>query len=1094
MKKGLGLIVCIALLSGLFYLPAAAEEENYALGKQATTNSVYADNETQWGAGMAFDGNASTRWASKASESEYWIQVDLEQVRTINKMTFNQYESRVTKYSVEVSKDNLVWSTAATGNDLGTEITFTSVEAQYVRFNILEWTKEPTFYEITVSGGTEVPTITRTENLALNQPVTASSEHSTTYATTMAVDGDMSTRWACYSSDGAPDLDCRWICVDLGAVKPINQMKIYEMAARIREYRVVGSTDGENWTELTSGTLSGSNKNTTLNFPVACVRYVKLEIYSYTDHPTIYEIEIYCTSDAGDYIQYYQFADCIDASVLTDQPFDAVAGNLFAPLPDSVTSGALTADVTWESDRPDVVNVETGEVNRQTEDTQVTITARATIRGLSDIPAVETAFTITVKAASDDIPIVETLTQPVTVETEPWIANVAEQSGFSLDVPLAVEVELSAQDAQNMTVSVGQPDAPFAQIQFTGDTYSVAYGSPMRLWRKDGGYTTQGEHIKFRFEINQTQGTLDALVDDGAGWQTILHNVKGLNSITALDQIQAAGEGGSLTLYNAQVRMSPTLAVNLLEEQFDFTYLSDEKTMRVSKDLTLAQTLLGAAAQWQSSNAAAVNPQTGAVDTTQTGVTTITVTAAFGSETFTKSFRLMFGGANLLAGNAVQTTGKSTSTGGIENLLDEDIDTSYLTRSTSPYTITIDFPEEVAVSHLTLFEAPESSGKITAFSIEAKGKDGSFKEIARGGEIGEEYAVSCLLRQTTQLKINVEAFEKGSTGFAEITGAYTPTAGQVVEGDLAAIDIDEAMAALSLPAQGIFGSALTWTSGNTNVVQLEKRETDYQVNLTRGNRAQAVNLRVDASYQQLSQTQGYQFTVLASGSSSGSSSGSGPSSSGGGSRGNSTSSGGSGGIGMQVPIVNDTEVTPTPQPTPDMKAELQGHWAQTELEEMIDRGIVQGDGTSLRLQDGVTRAEFASMLARALDLPAVDYRETFDDVPANAWYTGTVLAAADAGLMEGSGGMLRPEDAITREEMAKIMVNAYVYCGKTLPEPELETMFIDGNSISDWAQEYVAQAVKLGLVQGFETGEFLPQDGLLREQAAVVIYRLITIL
>lgn len=1088
MKKGIGFILCISLLAGMFFLPAAAAEENYALGKPATSNSVYPDSQNRYVPGAAFDGDASTRWASKGGDTEYWIQVDLEQTRSINKMTFQQYQSRVTKYSIEVSTDNLVWTTAAEGGSLGTdkEVTFPKVDARYVRFNILEWTQEPTFYEITVSGGTEAA-MTTTGNLALNCPATASSEHSTTYATSMAFDGKMDTRWAAFSSDGATDLDCRWISVDLGAVKPVNQMKIYEFSARIKDYKIMGSADGENWSELKSGTLSGGNKNTTLEFPVACVRYVKLEIYTYTDHPTIWEIEIYCTNAAGDYLQYYQFEDFVNASALTEQPTDAITGNLNMPLPDSATAGNLTADVTWESDKPDVINVQTGEVTRQAEDTPVKITARAAIQGLAEVPPVEISFTVIVKAVTNDMVIVDAVPQPVTVETEPWEADVKEQSGFDFNMPLAVDLEVSAQEAQNMTVSLGQENAPFAQIQFTDDTYSVAYGSPVRLWRKDGGYSQQGAPIKFRFEINQTTGLMDVLIDDGTGWKTALHNAKSMNQISALDKIWAEGEGGSLSIHSAQVRMEPKLIVNLLKEQFDFTKLSEEKSLQVSKDLTLAKTLLEAPAQWQSSNEAAVNPETGAVDITQPGITTLTVTAVFGDEIFEKSFRLMFGSDNLLLGAAVDTTGKSTGNGAVQNLADGDIDTSYLTRSTKPYEITVDFPQESVVSHLNLFEAPESSGKITKFSIEVKNQDGTYEEIASGTEIGENLIVPCALRWTTQLKIKVEAFEKGSTGFAEITGVYAPTAAQVLEGDLAAIEMNmQAFIDMHmLPVTGIFGSELTWTSSNTDLMKLERQEDVYIVKTTYGTQTKVINLRVDAEYQQLSEMRAYSVGVEGTGGSTGTP--------GGGGGGGSKPSGGSGGAGMQVPIVNDTAVAPTPQPTPNVKAELQGHWAQEELGEMVDRGILKGDGTSLRLREGVTRAEFASMLSRALALPAAEQSKAFRDVAADDWYADAVLAAAAAGLMEGSDGMLRPGDAITREEMAKILVNACAYRGMALPEAAQNT-FVDGERISGWAQQHVSQAVKLGLIQGYETGEFLPQAGLLREEAAVVIYRLITVL
>lgn len=89
--------------------------------------------------------------------------------------------------------------------------------------------------------------------------------------------------------------------------------------------------------------------------------------------------------------------------------------------------------------------------------------------------------------------------------------------------------------------------------------------------------------------------------------------------------------------------------------------------------------------------------------------------------------------------------------------------------------------------------------------------------------------------------------------------------------------------------------------------------------------------------------------------------------------------------------------------------------------------------------------------------------------------------------MNGSDGMMRPNDWITREEMAKMVVSA-------LGQPESDTKntlaFSDSNEISDWAAEYVAQAVDKGLLNGFEDGSFRPSAQTLREQAMVVAARL----
>ncbi len=1089
MKKGISWLMCAAFLIGLFCLPIQAAEENYALGKPATASSIYADSDSQWGPAKAFDGDAKgTRWASKADQSEYWIQVDLQQVRTINKMTFEQYETRVTAYSVEVSTDGLVWDTVAEGKTLGSEIAFKESEARYVRFNMLECTKEPSFYEIGVTYG-EVAMAPSTENLAKGHTAMGGPAQYGSYSPELAFDGDMSTRWA--SAPGTEEPDVRWLQVDLGAVKPINQIKLYEMSPRIQEYKIEGSVNGEDWTDIKSGTLPATSANNTFDFAVVCVRYVKLEIYTYKDDPTIWEIEVYCTDQAGDYYQYYRFSEALTLSLLTEQPAAAVAGNLNQP-PRTITSGGLTADVTWISGNPDVINMDTGEVVRQTEDTQVTITAQAAIQGLEDVPPVEVSFVLTVKAAADDVPVLEVLPEGgATVQTEPILWDLQQLSGYKLQYPIAVEMRLSAQAAQNMTIDLGQEAAPFTQVQFSGGTYSIAYGSPMRLWRVNGNYPVDGAEVNFRFEINPTADIMDVLVDSGAGWQTILNDVKGINSITSLAQITAQGEGGSLTIHQMQLKMSPNITVGLLEDQFDFTKVSQEKPMRVTKDLSLPQTLLGAPAVWQSSNAQALNPETGKVDTSYDEIITLQVSAAFANSTFTKTFRILFGGENLLHGAQLETTGKATSTGSVEQLLDENLDTAYMTRSTNPYEITITLPQSTTVSHLMLFEAPKSSGKITQFCVQAKKADGTYEEIASGTEIGGELELACALRETTELKIQIEAFESGSTGLAEVTASYQPTAQQILEGDLAAIELPERTdGTLQLPATGKYGSKLVWTSGNTQLLNLTQSGDVYVASATPGRITQVASIRVDASYGGASVQQGYQIEVTGTGGSS-----SGGSSGGGGGGGGSASSGNMGGIGMEVPIVNDTDEQPQPtsQPQESVKEELKGHWAETELAEMVDRGILKGDGTSLHLLKQVTRAEFASMLNRLLNLPAGSGVTAFQDVPPEAWYAQDVAAVAAAGLMQGDGGQFRPEASITREEMAKVLMQAYIESGKAAPA-ESALAFTDAAAISAWAQQSVAQAVSLGLVQGYETGEFLPQNGLLREQAAVVLYRLMTIL
>ena len=77
------------------------------------------------------------------------------------------------------------------------------------------------------------------------------------------------------------------------------------------------------------------------------------------------------------------------------------------------------------------------------------------------------------------------------------------------------------------------------------------------------------------------------------------------------------------------------------------------------------------------------------------------------------------------------------------------------------------------------------------------------------------------------------------------------------------------------------------------------------------------------------------------------------------------------------------------------------------------------------------------------------------------------------------------------EEMAVVLVKAL---RTKLPEitTENETSFTDNDSIAVWANDYVKLASGLNLLKGYDTGDFKPLANLKRDEAMVVIYRLLS--
>jgi len=169
-----------------------------------------------------------------------------------------------------------------------------------------------------------------------------------------------------------------------------------------------------------------------------------------------------------------------------------------------------------------------------------------------------------------------------------------------------------------------------------------------------------------------------------------------------------------------------------------------------------------------------------------------------------------------------------------------------------------------------------------------------------------------------------------------------------------------------------------------------------------------------------------------------------------------------------------------------------GHWAEKDINDMATKGIVSGvTATTFEPDRSITRAEFAALMARALKLSAGNTESVFADVANDAWYAKEVSAAAAAGLIVGYDGNFRPNDTITREEMAVVIMKAYAFLGKTASSGQIDK-FADKDTISDWAVNYVDQAVSTGMISGMSADTFAPKENATRAQVTSLIKRLLS--
>ncbi|RIX59622.1 hypothetical protein D3P08_05665 [Paenibacillus nanensis] len=170
------------------------------------------------------------------------------------------------------------------------------------------------------------------------------------------------------------------------------------------------------------------------------------------------------------------------------------------------------------------------------------------------------------------------------------------------------------------------------------------------------------------------------------------------------------------------------------------------------------------------------------------------------------------------------------------------------------------------------------------------------------------------------------------------------------------------------------------------------------------------------------------------------------------------------------------------------------HWAARTLEVLAAKHIINGTSETNFTPNGrTTRAEFTSLLVRALGLTKAASTVPFGDVGAGEWYAEEVAVAYEAGLVSGvSENKFDPNAAITREQMAVLLVRAYEYKNSAIIATGQETADLeDGSSISSWAVEGVNKAIAAGLLQGKGNGIFDPATDASRAQTAQAILSLL---
>lgn len=194
----------------------------------------------------------------------------------------------------------------------------------------------------------------------------------------------------------------------------------------------------------------------------------------------------------------------------------------------------------------------------------------------------------------------------------------------------------------------------------------------------------------------------------------------------------------------------------------------------------------------------------------------------------------------------------------------------------------------------------------------------------------------------------------------------------------------------------------------------------------------------------------------------------------------------SGSHGGSTPsTVPTTPQQPTDLPFTDVQA---GVWYADAVKYVFEQGLMSGISAQQFGPDStVTRGQVVTILWRLAGSPTVSGK-TFTDVNASVWYADAVAWASANGVVSGyESGLFRPEDQVTREQLAAILYRYALISGKDAEKTADLSGYTDSVTISTWAPQALKWAVGSGLISGTGANTLSPRGTATRAQIAVIL-------
>ncbi len=164
-------------------------------------------------------------------------------------------------------------------------------------------------------------------------------------------------------------------------------------------------------------------------------------------------------------------------------------------------------------------------------------------------------------------------------------------------------------------------------------------------------------------------------------------------------------------------------------------------------------------------------------------------------------------------------------------------------------------------------------------------------------------------------------------------------------------------------------------------------------------------------------------------------------------------------------------------------------WKYRGLNCAVGNGVMNGHAGLIRPDDNLTRAELATMMVRVLDSMGIKADiSSYIDVVEGQWYYDYISSGVAAKIINGSGNKMMPNDPITREQTFALLVRTFLIIPKTA---DASAKFNDDAMVSAWAEYATNALIDAKVVLGDTRNTIRPKDNVTRAELAAMLDRIV---